>query len=118
MGLRTGAFEDAPLKPRRTRPKQRARGALDFGSPLRRCTDVLLVANAVLFLGQWLSRDALTMWGAKVNSLVAAGQWWRLLTSSLLHTSLFHLLVRSRRAAARGWRARGVEGACDWGSRV
>ncbi|GBF97681.1 rhomboid protease [Raphidocelis subcapitata] len=76
-------------------PKPRPRGALDFGSPLRRCTDVMLVANAVLFLGQWLSRDALTLWGAKVNSLVAAGQWWRLLTSSLLHTSLFHLLINS-----------------------
>ena len=71
-----------------------ARGALDFGSPLRRCTDALLVANAAAFALQWLSRDALTLWGAKVNSLIAAGQVWRLLTSSLLHTSLFHLLVR------------------------
>jgi hypothetical protein len=75
---------------------QRQRGALDFGSPLRRCTDTLLVANAVMFAAQWLTRDALTLWGAKVNALVAAGQVWRLLTSSLLHTSLFHLLVRAR----------------------
>jgi hypothetical protein len=93
----------APAPPRAPRP-QRQRGALDFGSPLRRCTDVLLVLNALLFAGQWLSRDALTLWGAKVNSLIAAGQVWRLLTSSLLHTSLFHLLVRppGRRGTRRG----------------
>lgn len=80
-----------------------ARGALDFGSPLRRCTDALLVANAAAFALQWLSRDALTLWGAKVNALIAAGQVWRLLTSSLLHTSLFHLLVRRRRLCGLAW---------------
>jgi hypothetical protein len=78
---------------------------MDFGSPLRRCTDVLLVTNAVLFAAQWLSRDALTLWGAKVNSLIAAGQVWRLLTSSLLHTGLFHLLVRAGRPGGWGVRA-------------
>jgi Rhomboid family len=69
------------------------RGPLDFGSPLRRCTDSLLVLNALMFVLQWASKDALMLWGAKVNSLIAAGQWWRLLTSSFLHTSAFHLLV-------------------------
>lgn len=75
-------------------PKRR-RGALDFGSPLRRCTDAMLITNVLMFTAQWLTRDAVTLWGAKVNSLIAAGQWWRLLTSSLLHTSLFHLLINS-----------------------
>lgn len=60
------------------------------------------MTNALLFGAQWLSRDALTLWGAKVNSLIAAGQVWRLLTSSLLHTSLFHLLVRWGAAAVGG----------------
>ncbi len=69
------------------------RGPLDFGSPLRRCTDSLLVLNALMFVLQWASKDALMLWGAKVNSLIAAGQWWRLLPSSFLHTSAFHLLV-------------------------
>lgn len=53
------------------------------------------MTNALLFAAQWLTRDAITLWGAKVNALIAAGQIWRLLTSSLLHTSLFHLLVRA-----------------------
>ncbi|KAI8473049.1 MAG: hypothetical protein J3K34DRAFT_412041 [Monoraphidium minutum] len=90
--LASAHMSGAPQEPHRP---PRPRGFLDFGSPVRRCTDTLLVANALAFAGQWLSRDALTLWGAKVNSLVAAGQWWRLLTSSLLHTSLFHLAINS-----------------------
>jgi hypothetical protein len=78
------------------RPAQKQKGLLDFGSPLRRCTDILLGVNLLCYLGQWLSGDALMLWGAKINSLIAAGQWWRLLTSSFLHTSLFHLLVGVR----------------------
>ena len=38
-----------------------------FGSPERRVTDILLVANCVAFLGQWLSGQRLTVWGAKVG---------------------------------------------------
>ena len=91
----------------------RGRGPLDFGSPLRRATDTLLVANALAFAAQWLSRDALTLWGAKVNSLIAAGQVWRLLTSSLLHTSLIHLLV----SPPRGERSRGRGGCASRTSR-
>eukprot|EP00879_Flechtneria_rotunda_P023767 GHRR01025163.1.p1 GENE.GHRR01025163.1~~GHRR01025163.1.p1 ORF type:complete len:296 (+),score=107.40 GHRR01025163.1:713-1600(+) len=78
------------------------KGPLDFGSPLRRCTDSLLVLNGLMFLLQWASKDALMLWGAKVNSLVAAGQWWRLLTSSFLHTSAFHLLINSHALATIG----------------
>jgi hypothetical protein len=89
-------------------------GALDFGSPLRRCTDSLLVINGLLFVGQWATKDALMLWGAKVNALIAAGQWWRLLTSSFLHTSAFHLLVSE---GARGGRAAAARAAtCGAGS--
>jgi len=71
---------------------------------------VLLVTNALAFALQWLSRDALTLWGAKVNALIAAGQLWRLLTSSLLHTSLFHLLVRSLAGGGYGLLVRSLAG--------
>lgn len=78
-----------------------SKGLLEFGSPLRRCTDGLLVLNGLLFVLQWASKDALMLWGAKVNSLIAAGQLWRLLTSSFLHTSAFHLLVRPQGATGQ-----------------
>ena len=68
----------------------------DFGSPARRCTDVILVATVLGFAAQWLTRGAITSWGAKVNDLVwPGGQWWRLLTPSLLHAGALHLLINS-----------------------
>ncbi|PWZ33574.1 RHOMBOID-like protein 10, chloroplastic [Zea mays] len=39
------------------------------------------------------SQGKLLMWGAKVNSLIDRGQFWRLATSSLLHANLTHLAV-------------------------
>lgn len=65
----------------------------EFGHPGRRATDVLLVSNALLFGLQLLTKQALTVWGVKVNALVVAGQWWRLLTPAFLHGNLMHLAV-------------------------
>ena len=64
-----------------------------FEDRRRRCTDSLLTLNGVVFCLQLLSRGALLAWGAKVNSLIAAGQLWRLLTPALLHGGVVHLLV-------------------------
>lgn len=33
------------------------------------------------------------LWGAKINSLIDKGQFWRLVTSSLLHANVGHLMV-------------------------
>jgi hypothetical protein len=40
----------------------------EFGDPSRRATDILLVSNALMFGLQALSKQALTMWGAKVRA--------------------------------------------------
>ena len=46
-----------------------------------------------MYGGQVLSKEVLTVWGAKVNSLILAGQWWRLVTPAFLHGNLMHLAV-------------------------
>jgi membrane associated rhomboid family serine protease len=80
---------------------------------------VLLVTNVAAYALQLLSRGALTSWGAKVrlcaaaltcfaarasdartcgaqvNSRIAAGQLWRLVTPALLHGGVLHLLLNS-----------------------
>jgi uridine nucleosidase len=66
-----------------------------FGSQDRRVTDTLLVANGVVFALQLLTRQRLTVMGAKINPAIRAGEWWRLLTPVLLHGNLLHLATNN-----------------------
>ena len=50
--------------------------------------DVGLVGEAGFFTG-----PVLVAYGAKLNSLVEAGQWWRLVAPIFVHVNMLHLLV-------------------------
>ena len=60
---------------------------------------IIAVNVAVLILmevtGGSTSIDNLIRFGAKENSLIAAGQYWRLLTSMFLHIGFAHILFNS-----------------------
>ncbi|KAG6651929.1 RHOMBOID-like protein 10, chloroplastic [Carya illinoinensis] len=59
----------------------------------RRWTNILLAANVLVFIAQTATQGKLLLWGAKINSLIDAGQLWRLATSSFLHANVGHLMV-------------------------
>ncbi|XP_065847835.1 RHOMBOID-like protein 10, chloroplastic [Euphorbia lathyris] len=59
----------------------------------RKWTNVLLGINILVFVAQMATQGKLLLWGAKVNSLIDKGQFWRLLTSSVLHANVGHLMV-------------------------
>ena len=68
-------------------------------------TIFLLVTNLFVFMLMWqtsgmrfgilgaFDAPVLVAYGAKLNSLVNAGQWWRLIAPMFVHVSLLHLLV-------------------------
>jgi len=92
-----------PVRPRpvpphvSVRPPAPRRSAL----PAVRVVTVLLVINIAMYvlttlLGQRIGfTDALYVLGAKDNSAIDGGQWWRLLTPMVLHGSVLHLLFNS-----------------------
>nr|CAD1826218.1 unnamed protein product [Ananas comosus var. bracteatus] len=56
-------------------------------------TNALLVVNILAYVAQVATHGRLLLWGAKVNSLIDKGQIWRLITSSLLHANVAHLMI-------------------------
>ncbi|KDP38882.1 hypothetical protein JCGZ_05039 [Jatropha curcas] len=59
----------------------------------RKWTNILLAVNVLVYVAQIATQGKLMLWGAKINSLIDKGQFWRLATSSLLHANIGHLMV-------------------------
>ncbi|XP_031267671.1 RHOMBOID-like protein 10, chloroplastic isoform X2 [Pistacia vera] len=59
----------------------------------RQWTNALLAVNVLIYIAQMASKGKLMLWGAKINSLINKGEFWRLVTSSFLHANVAHLMV-------------------------
>jgi hypothetical protein len=56
---------------------------------------LIFINVAVYLVDTFITKGTLFRWGVKHNGLIAAGQWWRLLSSTYLHGGLIHLAVRA-----------------------
>ena len=54
-------------------------------------TLTLIAVNIAMFVGQFATSDQLTNLGLLYGPNVAAGQYWRILTSGFLHGNILHI---------------------------
>ncbi|KAK4565191.1 hypothetical protein RGQ29_007015 [Quercus rubra] len=76
----------------------------------RRWTNILLAVNVLIFIAQTATQGQLLLWGAKINSLIDKGQFWRLVTSSFLHANIGHLMVNCYSLNSLGPSAENISG--------
>lgn len=60
-----------------------------------RLCHIILALNVATFIYQALVAPSLLMAGAKINSAIAAGEYYRLISPMFLHASVTHLLINS-----------------------
>lgn len=85
------------LAMRRTLTSHRSKTKFSLTPSFRtiRVSHLILALNVALFLYQVTFAPTLLMAGAKVNSAIVSGQYYRLFSSMFLHASTTHLMINS-----------------------
>lgn len=105
-----GSFPSAPPPaPPPPAPRPVAR-YLSLPVVIPRLTYVLLAINLSAFAADAFTGGLLAGLGAKVNELIAAGEWWRLITPMFLHLGLAHIFFNSYALYALGLQVERVFG--------
>ncbi len=76
--------------------KKRISSIINFGTP--RITYIIILINIFMFLAMLsvdssIQIDTLIKFGAKENSLIINGEWWRIVSATILHIGFIHLII-------------------------
>jgi len=90
--LKVAAIEPGP-EYESFRDALRARTRRVLVTPALVAVNVIVVAGMLFGTRAISDPDTLVAWGASLGTRTTNGEWWRLVTSTFVHTSTLHLLV-------------------------
>jgi membrane associated rhomboid family serine protease len=92
LRLKVAATEPGP-EDQSFREALRARTRHAFVTPAVVAVNVMVVGGILFGAGAISNPDTLVAWGANLGTRTTNGEWWRLVTSTFVHTGTLHLLV-------------------------
>ncbi len=90
--LKVAATEPGP-EYQSFREALRARTRHAYVTPALVAVNVMVIGGILSGAGAISNPDTLVAWGASLGTRTTNGEWWRLVTSTFVHTGMLHLLI-------------------------